>query len=104
MDTLYSVLARWDHEWQSIYYTDSKALFEQIERTDSEVFFEDFSDELKQQLRTVRAAFELQHSQHPLDPEEDMSIVEAMEWLEVVSPKFPIIVAGETELTCSWNW
>lgn len=105
MDTVYAVLARWNSEWdcQSIYYTNSKALFEQIEKTHTQVFFNDFSEELKSQLRATRDAFYKSHPQEPLDDEEDMSISEAMEWLEVV-PKFPVIVAGETELTCSWNW
>ena len=107
MDTVYSVLVRWGHEWdsQSIYYTDSKALFEQLKITDDEVYFPDFSEELKSQLRITREAFIKQNPNVDLlDPEEDMSISEALEWLEVVSPEFPIIVAGETELTCSWNW
>ena len=108
MDTVYSVLARWGTEWdgQSIYYTASKALFDQIEKINyNEVFFSDFSDELKSQLRIVREAFIKQNPDvELLDREEDMSINEAMEWLEVVTPKFPVIVAGETELTCSWNW
>ena len=108
MQTVYSVLARWGTEWdgQSIYYTHSKALFDQICKVDyREVYFNDFSDELKSQLRLTREAFTKQHPDvELLDSEEDMSITEAMEWLEVVSPEFPIIVAGQTELTCSWNW
>lgn len=107
MQTVYSVLVRWGPEWdgQSIYYTDSKALFEQICNTNHyEVYFNDFSDELKQQLRITMEAFSKQHPDVELQEEEGMSINEAMEWLEVASPGFPIIVAGETELTCNWNW
>lgn len=109
METVYSALVRWGTEWdgQSIYYTHSKALFDQICKINyrGEVFFSDFSEELKVQLRITREAFIKQNQDVDLlDPEEDMSITEAMEWLEVVTPKFPIIVAGETELTCSWNW
>lgn len=107
MDTVYSALVRWGPEWdgQSIYYTHSKALFDLMAVTDSAVYFPDFSEELKAQLRITREAFLKQcPDAELLDPEEDMSIHEAMEWLEVVAPEFPIIVAGETELTCSWNW
>jgi hypothetical protein len=107
MDTIYIALVRWGPEWdgQSIYYTHSKALFEQIETVNyNEVFFDDFSDELKAHLRITREAFNTHHPDVVLDAEEDMSISEALEWLQVVSPKFPVIIGGETELTCSWNW
>ena len=108
MDTVYIALVRWGLEWdgQSIFYTKSKALFEQMQRADRHegVYFPDFNEELKSQLRAVRAAFVTQHPDITLDVEEDMSISEAMEWLEYIGPKFPVIVAGETELTCSWNW
>jgi len=109
MDTVYVALVRWGSEWdgQSIYYTHSKALFDQMKQADRHegyYAFADFSEELKDQLRTVRAAFVTQHPDITLDDEEDMYISEAMEWLEVVTPKFPITVLGQTKLTCSWNW
>ena len=107
MDTVYAVLVRWGSEWdgQSIYYTQSKALFDTIKNISyKEVLFNDFSDELKSQLRMTREAFNKQHPDVALDAEEEVSIIEAMEWLQVTSPKFPVIVADETELTCSWNW
>ena len=43
----------------------------------------------------------------PEELDEEMTITEAMEWLDCYGEtydKFPIIVAGETELNCSWNW
>lgn len=110
MDTVYIALVRWGPEWdgQSIYRTKSKALFEQLCRTDSETYFSDFSEELKADLRTrhatqLRELPELTHD--PLD--EQMSIQEAMEWLDCYGDEyndFPVILGGETELTCSWNW
>lgn len=108
MNTVYAVLVRWGPEWdgQSIYYTQSKALFEQMQRADRHegVYFPDFNEELKAQIRATREAFERQNPDVELEDEADTSINEAMEWLEYVGPKFPIIVAAETELTCSWNW
>lgn len=108
MDTVYVALVRWRPEWdgQSLYYTHSKALFEQMcEDNNKATYFNDFSEELKSQLRVTMEAFMKQHPDVGLlDAEEDISITEAMEWLEVVGPKFPVIVAGETELTCHWNW
>lgn len=109
MGTVYCALVRWGPEWdgQSIYYTHSKALFEEMKLIDDrqkDVYFDNFSEELKTQLRAVRAAFTKQHPDVDLGDDEDMSISEAMEWLEVVTPAFPVILAGETELNCSWNW
>ena len=109
MNTVYAVLVRWGPEWdgQSIYYTSSKALFDQLDNLDYQgrsLSFDDFSKELKKQVRVVRAAFIQQNPDAELEEEEDTSIIDAMEWLEVISPEFPVIVAGETELTCSWNW
>lgn len=111
MDTVYCALVRWGPEWdgQSIYYTNSKAMFDQLYLadhtygSDKPIYFDTFSDELKAQLRAVRAAFVTQHPDIALDSEDDMSISEAMEWLEC-SPKFPVVLAGEAELTASWNW
>jgi hypothetical protein len=108
MDTVYSALVRWGPEWdgQSIYYTYSKALFEQMKVADRRegLNFDSFSEELKAELRAKREAFTEQDPDIAFEEEEDMSINEAMEWLEVICPKFPIILAGETELNCSWNW
>lgn len=109
MDTVYAILVRWGPEWdgQSIYYTHSEAMFEEMKLIDDrqkDICFDNFSEELKEQLRAVRDAFTKQHPDVALDDEEEMTISEAMEWLEVVTPSFPVILAGETELTCSWNW
>lgn len=108
MDTVYCAFVRWGREWdgQSIYYTHSKALFEQMRKADRRegIYFTEFSEELKSQLRATRIAFIAQHPDVELDDEEDMSISDAMEWLEAVTPTFPVILAGETELNCSWNW
>lgn len=109
MDTVYIALVRWRPEWdgQSIYYTSSKAMFDQLDNLDYQgqrLSFGDFSEELKEQVRAVRAAFIQQHPDVELEGEEDTSISDAMEWLEVIRPKLPVIVAGETEVTCRWNW
>lgn len=110
MDTYYIALVRWGPEWdgQSIYKTKSKALFDQIKKADDEVYFPDFSDELKADLR---AKYNEQNEKYPeLTPEplnEEMSLNEAMEWLDCYGEdynKFPILVGGMTELTCHWNW
>ena len=110
MKTVYIALVRWGPEWdgQSIYKTESKALFDQLCQTDSETYFPDFSEELKADLR---ARYTQQNLEYPeLTPDvfnEEMSINEAMEWLDCYGEdynKFPAILGGETELTCSWNW
>lgn len=105
MDTVYCALVRWGTEWdgQSIYYTHSKALFEEIKLVDDrqkDVYFGDFSEELKEELRAF-----IQHNPNlDLEDTKGLSITEAMDWLQVINPKFPVILAGETELNCSWNW
>jgi hypothetical protein len=111
MDTVYCVLVRWGTEWdgQSIYYTNSKALFDQILLVNhtygSEgIGFDSFSKELKENIIAVRKAFKWENPEVELENDEDISLTEAMEWLECCSPSFPVILAGETELTCSWNW
>ena len=109
MDTVYIALVRWGPEWddQSIYHTKSKALFDQIRKADSDedIYFPSFSDELKTELRARQAVDYPELTSEPLD--EEMSITEAMEWLDCYGEdynKFPVILGGETELTCSWNW
>ena len=105
MDTLYIILVRWGPEWdgQSIYYTYSKALFEYIKSADlyRKTYFNDFSEELKADIITAKDIFSKEYPQTTLEDNEDIG--SAMEWLEA-QPKFPIIVAGETSLTCRWNW
>lgn len=113
MDTVYIALVRWGHEWdsQSIYRTKSKALFEQmksIEYNRTGVYFADFNDELKAELRARHAQQLLEYPELTSELlDEEMSLTEAMEWLDCYGEdyhKCPVIVAGETELTCFWNW
>lgn len=110
MDTVYIALVRWGPEWdgQSIYRTKSKALFEQLKITDNEVYFPAFSEELKSELRARYEQQKIEYPELTSEPlDEEMSISEAMEWLDCYGEdynKFPVILGGETELTCSWNW
>jgi hypothetical protein len=114
MDTVYVVLCRWGPEWdgQSLYRTKSKALFDYIDKGDwrwnTVPTFSDFPEELK---ADIRARYEAQKLEYPdltsevLD--EEMDLGEAMEWLDSYGEdylKFPVILAGTSELTCSWNW
>jgi hypothetical protein len=111
MDTIYIALVRWGPEWdgQSIYRTKSKALFDQINKANrhTDTYFPDFSEELKAELRARHAEQAIEYPgiiSEPLD--EEMSITEAMEWLDCYGleyDKFPVILGGQTELTCSWN-
>lgn len=110
MDTVYIALVRYGPEWdgQSIYKTKSKALFDQMVKinhtySNKLIRFPEFSDELKADLR-VRHAEDLAKYPDLELLDEDMNIQDAMEWLDGYDVKFPVIVAGETELTCSWNW
>lgn len=105
MDTVYIALVRWHSGWdgQSIYLTKSKALFDQMYAAVDEGHFDEFSEELKSDLRARYEQQKLEYpEQEPLD--EEVSITEAMEWLEYPSYNYPVIVAGQTELTCYWNW
>lgn len=113
MDTIYIALVRWGPEWdgQSIYRTKSKALFEQMKIADESrntMYFSGFSEELKAELRAAHAKQLTEYPELTSEPlDEEMTITEAMEWLDCYGEdynKFPVIVAGETELTCSWNW
>jgi hypothetical protein len=111
MDTVYIALVRWGPEWdgQSIYRTKSKALFEQIKSTGyEEPSFQDFNEELKSELR-ARHTQQLAEYPEVTSEEfnEEMALSEAMEWLDCFEGeynKFPVILGGETELTCIWNW
>lgn len=115
MDTVYIALVRWGPEWdgQSIYRTKSKALFEQISKTTryNGSYFPDFSEELKAELRARHAQLAIKYPETICEPlDEEMCITEAMEWLDCYGPEydeydeFPVILGGQTELTCSWNW
>ena len=109
MDTVYIALVRWSPEYgQSIYRTKSKALFEQLKITEDAVYFPAFSDELKAELRARHAQQAIEYPELTSEPlDEEMCINEAMEWLDCYGEdynKFPVILGGETELTCSWNW
>lgn len=112
MDTVYIALVRWGPEWdgQSIYKTKSKALFEQMQKADQGIGtnFSEFSEELKAELRALHEQQKLELPELTSEQlDEEMCLTEAMEWLDCygeIYNKFPVIVAGETELTCSWNW
>ncbi len=112
MDTIYIALVRWGPEWdgQSIYRTKSKALFEQIKATEmgNEPYFPYFNLELQAELRAKYTEQKLHHPELTSEAlDEEMSLSEAMEWLDCFGEeytKFPVILGGEAELTCSWNW
>lgn len=103
MDSVYSILGRWGTEWdgQSIVYTKSKALFEQLQKDYyKNVYFDDFSDELKSDIREAYDKLDLDYD---LDPIEDIDLTNAIEFLEV-SHNYPMVVLDHTEFTPSWNW
>lgn len=108
MDTVYIALVRWGPEWdgQSIYKTKSKALFDQM--CDGEVYFSEFSEELKSELRARYAQQVIDYPESASEPlDEEMSIAEAMDWLDCYGldyNKSSFILGGETELTFSGNW
>lgn len=116
MDTVYIALVRYGPEWdsQSIYRTKSKALFEQMRTADlaygntESCYFAGFSEELKAELRARYEQQKLELPEFTTEPlDEEMSLSEAMEWLDCYGEdynKFPVVLAGETELTCRWNW
>ena len=107
MDTVYIALVRWYIGWdgQSIYKTSSKALFDQMDAAEDNVYFPSFSDELKADLQARHAQQVIEYPEDTFEPlDEEMSLTEAMEWLGYTSSKYPVIVAGETELTCHWNF
>lgn len=111
MDKVYLVLHRTGPEWdgQRIYKTKSKALFDFIDNYDfdrNNVYFYEFSEELKQD---VLEAIKIHNEKYPDNAAEfdgePIEIWDAMEWLELpYSNKEELILAGDTELTCSWNW
>jgi hypothetical protein len=102
----YSILIRWGPEWdgQRVSYTKSKALFELMRDTRENKYFSDFSLELQTELKEKWVAFDWE-SPYPADGElEDIDILQAIEWLEESSPKFPITLLDSTEFTPTWNW
>lgn len=104
--TVYSVLVRWGPEWdgQSVFYTESLALFEILrDNCGNNKYFDDFSDKLKAEIKTKYDAFDWAVDYAP-DPLEDIDILQAMEWLEHYPMSYPLMVVDHTEFTPSWNW
>jgi hypothetical protein len=112
METVYIVLHKHGTEWdgQSLYRTQSKALFEFIRgysRCGVCPYFPDFPDALKEDLRVAYEKQKLQYPETDQPFDDEMSIDEAMEWLDSYGleyHKFPVILGGTTELISSWNW
>ena len=119
MDTIYIILCRYSPDWDgtNIYRTKSKSLFDFINmyneqrirgNNNTTPYFCTFSDELRTELRAAYAAQLVEYPQYSHEPlDEDMTIGDAMEWLEVYGGEyntFPVILAGTAELTFRWNW
>lgn len=109
MQEVYSVLMRHDPEWdgQNVIYIKSKALFDLLQSNEfsgDNVYFDDFSEELKRELTVAYEALN-QEIDYPLDPIGDMDIGAAIELLEYTAlNQFPMVLLGHTECTMSWNW
>lgn len=107
MDTVYSILVRWGPEWdgQSVVYTQSRALFELLQDADAGVnkYFDDFSDELKAEIKAKYNSFDWAVDYAP-DPLEEIDITQAIEWLEFYTNTYPLVVLGHIEFNTSWNW
>lgn len=102
--TVYSILVRWGPEWdgQSVTYTESKALFELLERASKNIYFSDFSEKLQQELISKHSELDWDA---PYDPGalEDIDIARAIEYLEYTG-LYPVLVIDHTEFTLNWNW
>ena len=102
----YSILVRWGPEWdgQSVFYTESKELFELLKNNaGSNQYFSEFSDSLQKELEKKYAEFDYASPYSP-EPLEDIDICQAIEYLEAYSHKYPLTVLDYTEFTPSWNW
>jgi len=111
MKTVYIVLLRHGGEWdgQSLYRTESKVLFEYLKTFDeAQTYFNDFPVELQQEIREKHAAQKLKYPEYTTETlDEEMSIDEAMEWLDSFGEdygEFPVILGGTTEFTAYWNF
>jgi hypothetical protein len=107
MDTVYAILVKSGPEWdgQRIVYTKSKAVFEQISTLDGEdLYFDDFSEELKFEVMQVLNEYKLEYPETELDDLEGIDISSALlEYLEYTLDG-PVILAGDTEFYPSWSW
>lgn len=107
MTNVYSILVRWGPEWdgQSVIYTESLALFELLrDNCGSNKYYEDFSEELKAEIKEKYDAFDWDCPYGAPQPLEDTDIIEAIEWLEYRPKSYPLTVIDHTEFTPSWNW
>lgn len=102
----YSILVRWGTELdsQSVIYTRSKALFEALKRGDNIFYDRGFSDELKQDIVDAhnRMDWAMPNAPEPLD--ENMCLIDAIEYLQDFRVPYPITVLDHTEFTPYWNY
>ena len=101
----YCILHKFGPEWdgQDLVFIKSKALFDTIVKATSDIYWDDFSEELKQEIleKHRQLDYEAPYDVGPVGEDTDLNA--AIEYLKE-SPKFPITVLDVTELYSDWNW